>query len=308
MKVEEISKAKWQSYLKKQKYVSLFEFPLWYAIWEDYFETTTTTYLLDGYLIISCFHLKGAKGFVAFNNSSPAGTYANFRSIKGARHLTSEDFATIQKITRVNYLRLSPFSNVSISSDVVVTEKDFTQIINISELDKIKQYWSRNHKRMYRKALDSNLTVVKTNDQIDWEDYFELYMMFADNKGNKSSTAYKSQLFKSIFTIETMYRDLWIVKKQDKLIAGRLVFYTKDYAVEWHASSLLEANTLGANQLLIHHILNDAKSRGIVIYDFNPSDGHEGVIAFKEKFGAIPTDSKVYKSYNQIQKLYLKTR
>lgn len=305
MKIEKITKIDWQSYLNNQKHVSLFELPIWYSIWEEYFNTSSTAFLVNDHLLISTIHLKGAKGFIKFNNSSPAGTYSNFRSVSGKTRLSASDFKEIQKMTKVHHLRLSPFSNISISNDYDDFNEDLTHILNLSDVDKIDSSWSRNHKRMYQKAIDSKLNVKKSNDQNEWKEYYELYKNFVIGKGNQSSSFYQSRLFESIFDIDNKYRDLWIVKKQDKVIAGRLVFYTSDYAVEWHANSNEEANSIGANQLLLYQILLDAKKRNIDIYDFNPSGGNEGVVAFKEKFGATRIHSTVFKNYNLFQKWYL---
>lgn len=305
MKFREITSDEWSSLLRDQKHVSFFETPNWYSLWERYFNATTRTLLLDDDLLLSMIQLTGAKGLVNFKNSSPAGTYSNFRSLKGPLRLKQSDIKDIQKVTGVNFLRLSPFSNISIEGITDSVETEFTQYIDLLSIKNITEDWSRNHKRLYQKAIQESVSVLQTNQESDWKQYVNLYKGFIKNKGEKASSSYKDKLFESIFDLDTNERALWIVKRDKQLVAGRLVFYTKDIAIEWHACSLSKANEIGANQLLIYSIIQDAITRGIHIYDFNPSGGNKGVIAFKEKFGAQKRESLVFHQYSLSQQLYL---
>ena len=309
MKLKEISKDQWKAILDKERHVSFFELPEWYSIWENYFNTKSTAFLIDDHLLLSTIKIDGAKGAVSFYNSSPAGTYSNFRSIRSnvgsEKILELTDLLEIQKMTKVNFIRFSPFCNVAIHDSSKVLVNDFTQYIELSPLEIIDQDWSRNHKRLYQKAISASLSVEKTNEKSDWTAYWNLYASFIKQKARQASSAYKQSLFDNIHKLDLNQRDLWLVKKDKKVIAGRLVFYTNDYAVEWHANSTTEANVLGANQLLIHTIIADAKQRAIDIYDFNPSGGHEGVVSFKEKFGAKKKKVPYFQRFSTKQKMYL---
>lgn len=306
MTIQELSSLEWRNILVENDCVSFFEFPDWYTIWEQYFRTTSKAYLIDSHLLLSCIKLTGAKGFITFYNSSPAGTYSNFRSLDGAFEISLKIVRDIQRLTGLNFLRLSPFSNISFSPPCdkhLVMEH--TQTINVGDLVNTTQKWSRNHKRLLDKARTQDFEISIATLEEEWKQYYSLYQSFVLHKAHQSKSNYEFRLFLSIQSIDAKHHRLWLLKRDQEIIAGRLVFYTKDYAVEWHACSSALANATGANQLLVHHILEHAKQSNIKIYDFNPSADLEGVIEFKRKFGASIKPCPVFKSYNLRQKVYL---
>lgn len=304
MKIREITRDEWYTAIKEVKLASFFEYPEWYSIWEQYFNTTSYSYLIDDHLLISVIELPGAKGKIRFFNSSPAGTYSNLRSLKDNTVLNSKDLNTIRDLTAINFFRLNPFTNVSIKTNgpSITTEK--TQLIHLDN-DDITRSWSRNHKRLLKTAQQSGLRISVAEDDKDWSDYFQIYEQFKIKKADQLTSRYSKDLFDYIRLLDKRYMKLWLAKLDHQVIAGRLVFYSHDYAVEWHAASRTQTDTLGFNHQIIYEILKDALARGIQVYDFNPSAGMKGVVDFKTKFGAVKRDTTVYKSYNMMQRLYL---
>lgn len=305
MRLRKISKDEWQSIVNDIDLISFFECPMWYSIWEKYLNAQSHAFLIDDHLLLSAIDLKAAKGAIRFLNSSPAGTYSNLRSLKGPIVLNQADFEKIKKLTSINFIRLSPFTNVTFNIKDSIVTKEQTQLCHISTDDSIEHSWSRNHKRMLKVAQQSVVNIAIANNDTEWNDYFSLYHQFAQRNPTAMTNKYTKSLFDYIHLLSDRHMKLWIAKKDDLVVAGRLVFYTRDYAVEWHAASTIEGNKIGSNQLLVHEILKDATKRGIQIYDFNPSAARKGVVEFKEKFGSIKRDCPVIKSYDIMQRLYL---
>lgn len=307
MIIQEISSEKWELLVREEKLVSFFELPNWYKLWEDYFNTTTKSYLIDGHLLFSAIRLTGAKGLIQFYNSSPAGTYSNIRSVRGEYELTNTDLHNLQKKLGLSFLRLSPFSTVRFSPNCHAIESDQTQIIELDRIQTISANWSRNHKRLLQKAQSQGIEISVSDAPEDWKDYYELYEKFLLTKKENARTHFEFKLFESIRFLPSKFRKLWLAKIENRIMGGRLVFYTNDYAVEWHACTGEEHKDIGVNQLLLYRILENAKKEKYPIYDFNPSAHLTGVVEFKRKFGAISKPSPVFKSYSLAQKLYLRT-
>jgi lipid II:glycine glycyltransferase (peptidoglycan interpeptide bridge formation enzyme) len=61
--------------------------------------------------------------------------------------------------------------------------------------------------------------------------------------------------------------------------------------------------------LLYAQIIRDAHNQGYRYFDFNPSGGHEGVVHFKESFGAVRKYFNVqYWSSNPLYTFYLQRK
>lgn len=303
MKIREITRDQWSAAIREVELASFFEYPEWYSIWEQYFNTRSYAYLIDDHLLISVIELPGAKGKIRFYNSSPAGTYSNLRSVKGHTVLDNKGLKIIRDLTSINFFRLNPFTNVTIKNSSAVSE-EVTHLIQVDD-DEITRSWSRNHKRLLKTAQQSDITISLAESDKDWGDYYSIYKQSFLKRAGVQTNRYSSKLFDYIRDLSTSQMKLWLAKKDDQVIAGRLVFYTHDYAVEWHAASRAEAEALGANHQIIYEILKNARANGIQVYDFNPSAGLKGVEEFKAKFGAVKRNTPVYKSYDFTQSLYL---
>jgi lipid II:glycine glycyltransferase (peptidoglycan interpeptide bridge formation enzyme) len=79
---------------------------------------------------------------------------------------------------------------------------------------------------------------------------------------------------------------LWLVKKDGDVAAGACVFYHNQHAVYWHGAMAERFSELRPANLLHFEIIRDACQRGFRWYDFNPSGPNEGVVRFKDSFGA----------------------
>lgn len=304
MTVQKISIDQWRTYIQKVQLASFFEYPEWYSIWERYFNTTSQAYLLDDHVLVSAIKLTGAKGAVQFYNSSPAGTYSNLRSIKGPTVFSAEDFKSLLELTSINSFRLNPFTNVSIQANQKHLTEGYTHVLQLNQ-ETILKTWSRNHKRALRSAQESSIEIKIATTNFEWNAYYSIYDKFKERNKSILTNNYSKRLFDYIQLLEQQHMKLWIAQLNGDVIAGRLVFYTSDYAVEWHAASNEDAHQLGANHLIVYHILKDAQANQMQVYDFNPSAGMRGVERFKEKFGAVKRDSLVYTSHDLKQSLYL---
>lgn len=304
MTIQKISHEQWRNFIQDVQLASFFEYPQWYSIWEKYFNATSQAYLLNDHLLVSAIKLTGAKGIVHFFNSSPAGTYSNLRSLREPTVLSAKELKALIELTSINSFRLNPFTNVTIKHRQKQLSDGHTHVLHLTH-DNVVSAWSRNHKRVLNSAQESSIEIKIAKTDTDWKDYYTIYEQFKERNKSKLTNNYSKLLFDYIRHLDKQHMKLWVAILENQLIAGRLVFYTDDYAVEWHAASNENAHKLGANHLIMYHVLKDAEANGIQVYDFNPSAGLKGVERFKEKFGAVKRDTPVYKSYDIKQSLYL---
>ena len=302
MKIRELSTLEWIDILREYPAKTFFELPAWYQIWAKYLNIKTSTFLIDDDVLLSVLKLKGAKGLIEFWNSGPVGTYSNLQSLSG-KLIPDRDIRDILTAAKVSEARLSPYH---LSEKIENEETDqYTQIIRLADHVELTSTWSRNHLRQLQKAQNHqyDICIAKTDE---WMAYYQLYEDFLSLKGDHASSRYGASLFKLISELPDKYCKLWLAKNEGEIVAGRLVFYQDLHAVEWHAASQNYSSNRGVNQLLIYHIMNDAKRQGMSIYDFNPSGGHDGVEDFKAKYGAESLYCPVIKNQRLIQNLYLR--
>jgi len=96
-------------------------------------------------------------------------------------------------------------------------------------------------------------------------------------------------LFESLQALAVEYPHtigLWLAEMGGEVVSGLIVFYWNGRAVWWHAGTSDEGLRADAASVLVSDAIEDAVQRGSQWFDFNPSGGHEGVVYFKEEFGA----------------------
>ncbi len=72
----------------------------------------------------------------------------------------------------------------------------------------------------------------------------------------------------------------------EKIVSGALLFYCGNHIVWWHGATLSDFFNHYPANFLQNEIIKESCEKGYKYYDFNPSGGHEGVMKFKDRFGA----------------------
>ena len=146
------------------------------------------------------------------------------------------------------------------------------------------------------------VTVRQAESTDELRRYYRLYQDTYERWGSRAGIKYGWPLFERIWDLLVLQKKavLWLAEWEGKVVSGCLTFYHNKHAVAWHAASDYRHFELYANQVIHFHIITDALSRGYDIYDLNPSHDLEGVIKFKEGFGAERLDFQSYRHYTQL--------
>lgn len=183
-------------------------------------------------------------------------------------------------------LRQNPFETRHAAYPVAWTSSDFTQAINLEPgFETILQHWSDTHRRSVRKAERSGLTVRVASTHRDWQDYFELYQHSKQRWGQTTQSVHSWKLFELLQALPDQTVCLWMVHHQGKPIAGAICFYHQRHAVYWHGAADASYFEHRPMHRLFHHVIQDSCARQLRWFDFGPSGGLAGVVAFKDGFG-----------------------
>jgi len=302
MKIRVLNSVEWEAILKEVPSVTFFERPVWYRIWAQYLTARTSTFLIDDDILVTLLDLKGAKGLIKFRNSGPAGTYSNLQSLSQSYMSAAKLNQIIAKL-KISHIRLSPYYDIEKTASAVLDHT--TRVLNLLLTDDPRIHWSRNHLRQLRKARSGSIEIRKATQE-DWLSYYKIYKTFIKLKGDSAGNRYNYHLFTYFCQLPDHDCTLWVAVDDARVVAGKIVFYQGTHAVEWHGTAVSDAAQQGVNQLLTYDILVDAKTRGISLYDFNPSGGHSTVEGFKSKFGASSVLCPVIKNYSLLQQWYLR--
>ncbi|HDN01440.1 MAG TPA: GNAT family N-acetyltransferase [Candidatus Bathyarchaeota archaeon] len=304
----------WQEIVDRCEYATFFHTPAWARILvETYprYRIATKLFLFDDgtRIILPLIELKACKGILRSYISMPFGVYGG---------IISDDKINAQKIKRVfEYVSQYKFTHVRIFGnpyydyklpDKYQVRDYFTQLLRIEQgFEFIWRNYKYSVRKQVKKAERNGVYVKLAGSLEEYKEYFKIYQLALERWGEKATSRYEFDLFKKVYEIAGEKAKLWLVCHQ-KIVGGTLVFYHNWHSVEWHAAFDSNYFKLGIRNFLVNEIIKDAIQRGFKIYDFNPSGGHEGVVRFKESFGAEKRFFKVWsfesKGYKILQKGY----
>lgn len=227
-------------------------------------------------------------GFSHRTWSSPAGTYGGWLAGPG---LSAEHASLLVEWLKAHEANLSWRQNPYAPGhqrDTMPWRHDRTLTLDLGPaFEDILRQWSRGHRSSIGKAIRSGITVRRARDDADWRNYYAVYLDSERRWGANASSHYGPGFFDVLRQrAETDSRiELWLAMSEDRVVAGALCLYSPRIAVYWHGAALQTHFESRPVNLLLHEAIRDAKSRGLAWFDFNPSGGHEGVEAFKQRFG-----------------------
>lgn len=304
----------WLRYVNEDAKSTFFHHPEWYKVWEDtngFILTPKILELTSGKkaCLPLAYKLKH-KGLSRFYVSSPGGTFG------GA--LSKTPFTAVEESEYLAYF--SSLTGVMVDSahrekatPVHETGK-FTQAVNLEESDPDNyKDWSKGHKSAAKRALREGVKVSLAEKEEDWDGYYSIYIDSIKRWGDKANSSYPRSFFERLAKLDSKYCKLWLAKYEGKVISGCLCFYNMHHTVYWHGAGDADYFKLGAVHALQREIMMDAKEQKMKWYDFNPSNGHDGVMLFKKGFGTeiIPylyfyNASKINKAKEKLSKILFK--
>ena len=316
--IDNISKELWDEIISESDHATFFHSHTWANIISKsmpHHKVKTKCFIFDDgtKAILPLILLKQRlKGFVKSYYSVVPGVYGGLIS---NNQLLDQD-----KINRIfDSLKCLLFCNFSIVGNPLCNYEIpgfykkmhlFTQIVDLKQgHDAVFSSYTRMNKQNIRKAQNAELKIDYARSLDDYKDYYQSYGDCLKRWGDRATNRYSFDLFKNIFEAKSPNIKLWLVKKDEKIIGGLLIFYCSKHVVAWHGSSLRECFKYRPNNFVHAEVIRDACEKNYWYYDFNPSCDHEGVVNFKRSFGTKRFDlCAYYWASNFIYKNYLRLR
>jgi lipid II:glycine glycyltransferase (peptidoglycan interpeptide bridge formation enzyme) len=184
----------------------------------------------------------------------------------------------------------NPFSTYSIP-ETFTLKKDFTHVflLNTTEEDLYKRL-SRGAKSNLNQAQKKGVSIRTARSEQDVSAYFGIYQNTLKRWGEATLFTYPEELFQHLFRRGGAAAKLWLAEKDGSIIAGAIIFCWNRVVSYWHGASLKDYFDCYPNNLLHMEIIKDALQKGYSYYDFGPSGGQQGVVRFKQSFGAEQFD------------------
>ena len=129
----------------------------------------------------------------------------------------------------------------------------------------------------------------------DIEQYVKIYEQTLKRWGEGATAAYPRELFLNLYRRQDPGVAFWIAEVDGTATAGALVLAWNKNMVYWHGCALEQYFKHYPNNLLHATIIQWGCENGFEHYDMGASMDMEGVVKFKESFGAHPVPFKSYR-------------
>lgn len=293
MKSSNIDRKQWADFADQSPNATFFHHPLWYSIWDKIYGWKSEAILFDAdtNLVVPFLHRKRVRNIFSEYRSGPAGVYGGLFGL-------NDKAATIDLVKSINaafsFVEIVDNINLSIPTTTAPSKKIVTHIIRLNEQSFIEMIgaWSDSHKRVLKKAEGFTFHLAKSEK--DWNDYFELYESSINRWGDAASSQYPKPLFEEIQQLPKDKSNLYLVKKNDRLLSGAIVFGHNGKYNYWHGAASEAGLTSGSSIWLQYKIIERLQAAQGQVYDLGPSAGHTGVAEFKRRMGATEIAINVY--------------
>ncbi len=225
-------------------------------------------------------------------------------------HLTAVAQAVLRACPNL-FWRLNPLAPHQDALAPFVTTSDSTEILDLAPLagdEALRMHYRHSVRKQVNKAGRAGICVRPATEWPQWEAYYALYEARLAQWGDQATSRYPLALFHELFAAGSPQVKLWLAYLEDALIGGNLNFYHGRHCVEWHAAFNADYFSSGVRDFLVDWIIRDARDRGVVLYDFNPSGEHEGSRRFKQTFGTSSYPSDVIVRRSAVSRLALAYR
>jgi hypothetical protein len=192
--------------------------------------------------------------------------------------------------------RVNPLDPLGNALERFVTTPDTTEILELLEFtddESLRAHYRHSARKQINKAYRVGLSARVAERWEEWEAYYGIYEGRLRQWGKAASNRYPKAFFRTIYEARGPRVSLWIVEHRGRIAGGNLNFYHGRHCVEWHAAFDSSLFSCGIRDFLVDWIVRDARARGFVWYDFNPSGHHEGTRRFKQTFGTVSWPSNL---------------
>lgn len=281
--INEVSISKWNSIINNSRNATFFATPEWAQILRRTFGYENKTILFrfddDQEILLPLIKIKQHYVSVPFYNY---GGFISNKIISKEKIKQIYIFLNSQKHNTI--ICPNPFFPAAIDFNFK-KEKYFTHILQLNRpWEKIEAGFEMRCMRAIKKAKHSNIHISLADSLDDYKKYYEIYLDSV--KRWKSNFKFPFDLFRNLQQLHSNHINLWIAKKEKIIIGGILNFNFNKNIIYWHGCSLAKYWKYSPNNLLHMAAIKSAHEQECNYYDFGASANLEGVIKFKESFGA----------------------
>jgi len=283
----------WEEIVKESNESTFYHTPLWHEIvvntFKDYFIATKGFIFEDGKRAVLPFIQTKTGGFFKGERHLKSSVYGYGGIISEGRLSEAHQNQIYNYITSMK-------ASVSIESnplyeytlpDCFSRKRDFIHFIPLDKGEKyIYKHFSKGAKSSLSKAKRKGIIVRTIQKEEELLAYFEIYRDTLKRWGNATRVTYPEELFLNIFKSAGNAAKIWVAEKDGKIIAVVTIFYWNQIVNWFHGAALQDYFDCCPNNILQMEIMKDAIKRNYHYYDLGPSGGIDGVIKFKESFGA----------------------
>jgi FemAB-related protein (PEP-CTERM system-associated) len=143
----------------------------------------------------------------------------------------------------------------------------------------------RKQRAEVRKGLDKGLAIETGNAQrdVDWH-----YRVYSESVRNLGTPVYPKALMAEVLRAFGDDADILTVLADGKPVASVLSLYHKRVVMPYWGGGVWEARALRANDVMYYALMNHARRRGCVAFDFGRSKVGSGAFNFKKNWGFEP--------------------
>jgi FemAB-related protein (PEP-CTERM system-associated) len=143
----------------------------------------------------------------------------------------------------------------------------------------------RKQRAEVRKGLDKNLVVETGKGQrdLDWH-----YRVYSESVRNLGTPVFPKALMAEVLRHFGEDADILTVLSEGKPVASVLSLYHKGSVMPYWGGGVFEARALRANDVMYYALMNHARRRGCVAFDFGRSKVGSGAFNFKKNWGFEP--------------------
>lgn len=173
------------------------------------------------------------------------------------------------------------------------------------EFDTILSRFSRGRRTAYRSSLKKGVRVRLATSIEDYRAYYATYRDAIDRWGEDESYGYQWDLFEQIYRLNQIYPEqikLWLIVINEQIVGGRLFFYWNQHVSFWTGTAHRDFLYQNVLPLADTEIIRDAVAHDFRYFDFNTSSHNEGLITYKQRFGAKAIPVNVWRFENPIIK------
>lgn len=223
--------------------------------------------------------------FQVFNFIKKIAKKKNFSFIRISPLFGADDKNNINLLNKIGF-RQSPIHNV---------DAENRWVLNIEQdLDSIMSKMRKTTRYVIRKGMNLNIKIVRTNKLDDIDKFFSVYYETAKAKNFVPLPLVKEE-FEEFKKNNNAF--IYFALLDKKILSTAIITYYGKEAIYRHGATSFEGRNTPSSYLLQWQAIQDAKKRGLSIYNFygiakddNPKNPWYGLSQFKKGFGGEQVD------------------